>query len=246
MNELMMISDKLALADSRQMAFAAEGTYAANNILAHGEAAVAAPAWLEQRQQLLEMDEANSVMELEMLLEKLRLEATRESLFSFDEQLSSLQGTVNEAAEAVRQTLTSGEEYARSLPGALPLVGYFDPLGILSGSTEEKAQYYRDAELKHGRIGTLAAFGILVSEAYHPFGGEEMNGVPAVLAFQHNNLLFQTAVVASMAALASRPQLVPATARKQTTEIWHVRGGMLAAFAMIADEALTKTCLVCI
>ena len=44
-------------------------------------------------------------------------------------------------------------------------------------------QYYRDAELKHGRIGTIAAIGILCSEAYHPFGGVEMNGVPAVFAF---------------------------------------------------------------
>ena len=30
---------------------------------------------------------------------------------------------------------------------------------------------------------------------------------------------------------------VPNTERKQTTEIWHVRGGMLAAFGMLASEA---------
>ena len=60
---------------------------------------------------------------------------------------------------------------------------FFDPLGILDGSTVEKVQYYRDAELKHVRIGTIAAIGILSSEAFHPFGGEELNGVPALLAF---------------------------------------------------------------
>merc|ERR1719182_715532 len=149
------------------------------------------------------------------------------------------------AEEVVKQTLTAGEEYARKLPGAVPLLGYFDPLGILTDSTEERVQYYRDAELKHGRIGTLAAIGILVSEAYHPFGGDELNGVPAIFAFQHNMLL-QTAMVASVAALASRPQLVPDTERKQTTEIWHVRGGMLAAFGMICQEAVTNTCLICV
>jgi len=83
--------------------------------------------------------------------------------------------------------------------------------------------------------------GIIVSENFHPFGGEEMNGVPAIFAFQHSMLL-QTVMVASAAALAARPQKVPDTERKQTTEIWHVRGGMLAAFGMIAKEAVTSTC----
>jgi hypothetical protein len=210
-----MVSERLAVAENAQMA--------------------AQEAVLANRQMLMEADEANSVVELQLLSEKLRQEDTRQLMLNLDAQLQEFQGTVT---DAVTETLTCGEAYLRKLPGAVPLLGYFDPLGILDGSTEEKVRYYRDAELKHGRIGTLAAIGILVSEVYHPFGGDELNGVPAVLAFQHN-LGLQTAVIASMAALASRPQLVPDTVRKQTTEIWHVRGGMLAAFGMIAQEAMT-------
>jgi hypothetical protein len=192
---------------------------------------------------LLEEDEASSIMQLQVLEEKLKIDQTRQMLFNLDSQYQAVHGTVQEAAgkvqEAVKNTLTSGEEYARQLPGALPGLGFFDPLGILEGSTQEKVQYYRDAELKHGRIGTLAAIGIVVSENFHPFGGDELNGVPAVLAFEHH-LLLQTVAVASMAALASRPNLVPDTTKKQTTEIWHVRGGMLAAFSMIAQESMTN------
>jgi hypothetical protein len=177
-----------------------------------------------------------------LLSEKLRLEEGRQTRQAINTGIQAAQDTVQ---DAVRQGLTAGEVFARSLPGSLPGVGFFDPLGILDGSTVEKVQYYRDAELKHGRIGTIAAIGILCSEAYHPFGGVEMNGVPAVFAFTQHNLMLQTVMVASAVALASRPQKVPNTERKQTTEIWHVRGGMLAAFGMIAEEAITNTCIVC-
>jgi hypothetical protein len=240
--QLRMIEQRQALYERQQTAFS---LVASPNFAEEGSvlyASDAQKALVERRQMLIEQDEASSLQELQFLSEKQRLEETREMLFNFDAQIHAVQESVE---EVVKQTLTAGEEYARKLPGAVPLLGYFDPLGILSDSTEERVQYYRDAELKHGRIGTLAAIGIIVSEAYHPFGGDELNGVPAIFAFQHNMIL-QTAMVASVAALAARPQLVPDTERKQTTEIWHVRGGMLAAFGMIADEALTNHCLVCL
>jgi hypothetical protein len=224
--ELQLLSEKIAFADAFAM----------------NAQAVEAASLLESRQMLVEAEEANSVAQLQLLSEKMRAEESRQLFLTLDSQMQAAQEAVS---DAVQKTLTSGEEYARQLPGALPGLGFWDPLGILTGSTEEKVQYYRDAELKHGRIGTLAAIGILVEEVYHPLGGDELNGVPALLAFQHN-LLLQTAVVASMAALASRPQLVPDTERKQTTEIWHVRGGMLAAFGMICQEAVTNTCLICV
>jgi hypothetical protein len=201
-------------------------------------AAAAKQVLLERRQMLIEEEEANSLQQLQYVAERQKLEETRQVLFNFETQMQAVQDSVEEAVE---QTLTAGEEFARSLPGAVPFIGYFDPLGILTGSSKEKVQYYRDAELKHGRIGTLAAIGIIVSENYHPLAGSELDKVPAIFAFQHN-MLAQTLIVASAAALASRPQQVPQTERKQTTEIWHVRGGMLAAFGMIAKEAVTSTC----
>lgn len=38
--------------------------------------------------------------------------------------------------------------------GALPPIGYWDPLGL--ASSEEKFDQYRAAELKHGRVSMLA------------------------------------------------------------------------------------------
>jgi hypothetical protein len=192
----------------------------------------------ERRQLLVEQEEANSLEQLQYIEESQKAAEMRRTLFSFDAQMQAVQDSVEAA-------LTCGDKYLRELPGGVPSFGYFDPLGILTGSTEEKVQYYRDAELKHGRIGTLAAIGIVASENFHAMLGDELTGVPAVFAFQQNMIL-QTAMVASAAALISRPQRVPKSVRKQTTEIWHVRGGMLAAFGMIAKEAVTSTCLVCI
>jgi hypothetical protein len=226
-----------AFSEKRQLAVnPAQTFFSQSNSVIYASAAM--DSLLERRQMMLEQDEAESAQQLTFLSEKMKMEETREMLYNMDAQIYAVQESVG---EVVKQTLTAGEEYARQLPGAVPFIGFFDPLGILTGSTEEKVQYYRDAELKHGRIGTLAAIGILVSEQYHPFGGDELNGVPAVFAFQHgSNVALETAIVASLAALASRPQRVPDTTRKQTTEIWHVRGGMLAAFGMIAEEAMTK------
>jgi hypothetical protein len=233
-----------AFAEKKQLAVGynpAQSFYSQSNSVIYASAAM--DSLIQRRQMLLEQDEAESSQQLEFLSEKQKLEETRQMLFNFDAQMQAVQETVG---EAVMQTVTAGEEYARQLPGALPGIGFFDPLGILTGSSEEKVQYYRDAELKHGRIGTLAAIGIIVSESFHPFGGDELNGVPAILAYQHGNMALETMIVASAAALASRPQMVPDCERKQTTEIWHVRGGMLAAFGMIAQEAITNTCLVCV
>ena len=51
-----------------------------------------------------------------------------------------------------------------NIPGALPPVGLFDPLGF-----SEKANYptllrYREAEVTHGRVAMLASLGFLVGE----------------------------------------------------------------------------------
>merc|ERR1719316_1783694 len=59
-----------------------------------------------------------------------------------------------------------GEAYAKELPGGLPPMGFFDPLGFCSADdiTEGKIKFYREVELKHGRVGMLAALGFLVGE----------------------------------------------------------------------------------
>ena len=87
-------------------------------------------------------------------------------------------------------------DYVKSMPGEGPF-GFFDPLGFMSQDdmTEGKARYYREVELKHGRVGMLAALGFLVGENFHPLWGGNID-VPAYLAFQQTPLqTFWPAVV---------------------------------------------------
>merc|ERR1719506_2378843 len=94
-----------------------------------------------------------------------------------------------------------GEAYTKSLPGVRDNAAYWDPLGFCSkeGITEGKIKFYREVELKHGRLGMLAALGLVVGENYHPLFGGDID-VPAYLAFQQTPLqTFWPAVVLAIA-----------------------------------------------
>merc|ERR1711871_1206406 len=94
-----------------------------------------------------------------------------------------------------------GVAYAKELPGVLPPMGFFDPFGFCSADdiTEGKIKFYREVELKHGRVGMLAALGFLVGENFHPLFGGNID-VPAYLAFQQTPLqTFWPAVVIAIA-----------------------------------------------
>merc|ERR1719352_1104844 len=94
-----------------------------------------------------------------------------------------------------------GEAYAKEMPGVLAPMGFFDPMGFCSADdiTEGKIKFYREVELKHGRVGMLASLGFLVGENFHPLFGGDID-VPAYLAFQQTPLqTFWTAVVLAIA-----------------------------------------------
>merc|ERR1719515_541686 len=94
-----------------------------------------------------------------------------------------------------------GETYAKTLPGVLAPMGFFDPMGFCSeeGITEGKIKFYREVELKHGRVGMLAALGFVVGENFHPLFGGDID-VPSYLAFQQTPLqTFRPAVVIAIA-----------------------------------------------
>merc|ERR1719482_889667 len=97
------------------------------------------------------------------------------------------------------QAAFNGVEYAKSLPGVTDPLGFFDPLGFCSAddATEGKIKFYREVELKHGRVGMLAALGFVVGENFHPLFGGDID-VPAYLAFQQTPLqtFWPTVVVA--------------------------------------------------
>lgn len=66
----------------------------------------------------------------------------------------------------------------------------FDPLEL---GTDERFDFYREAELKHGRLGMVAASAFPLIECY--------THEPAINQFQHLNSLSQTGIVLSMLGL---------------------------------------------
>merc|ERR1719172_586599 len=78
-------------------------------------------------------------------------------------------------------------------------MNYFDPLMLSTTVDGAKLLFYREVELKHGRVAMLAALGILVGEQFHPLFGGDID-VPAAFAFQQTPLeAFWPAVVAAIA-----------------------------------------------
>jgi len=95
----------------------------------------------------------------------------------------------------------NGLTFAKSLPGVTAPLGFFDPLGFCSADdiTEGKIKFYREVELKHGRVGMLAALGFVVGENFHPLFGGNID-VPSYIAFQETPLqTFWQAVVVLIA-----------------------------------------------
>merc|ERR1712124_106725 len=85
------------------------------------------------------------------------------------------------------------------LAGISAPLGFFDPLGFATTVSGGKLLFYREVELKHGRVAMLATLGFLVGEQYHPLFGGDID-VPSYLAFQQTPLeKFWPAVVAAIA-----------------------------------------------
>merc|ERR1719159_742054 len=123
-----------------------------------------------------------------MILQELQ---THEKLFTL-----AVSGT-----KATPKGAFDGEAFAKTLPGILEPLGFWDPLGFCSADdvTEGKIKFYREVELKHGRVGMLAALGFVVGENFHPLFGGDID-VPSYLAFQQTPLqTFWPAVVFAIA-----------------------------------------------
>jgi len=89
-------------------------------------------------------------------------------------------------SKATRVMAGKAEEVLGGVGVTAPL-GFFDPLGISTKLTEGQILFYREAELKHGRISMLAALGFLVGEQFHPLFGGNID-VPSYIAFQDTPL----------------------------------------------------------
>jgi len=95
--------------------------------------------------------------------------------------------------------MTSEVKHKESLLAGITRLGFFDPLAFTTRHSGGKMLFYREVELKHGRVAMLAALGILVGEQYHPLFGGDID-VPSYMAFQETPLQnFWPAVVAAIA-----------------------------------------------
>merc|ERR1711959_415057 len=97
------------------------------------------------------------------------------------------------------KTIDSVKFKASALAGVTAPMNYFDPLGFATTVSAGKFLFYREVELKHGRVCMLAALGILVGENFHPLFGGNIDS-PAITAFQQTPLqAFWPAVVLAIA-----------------------------------------------
>jgi hypothetical protein len=71
----------------------------------------------------------------------------------------------------------------KDMAGISAPFGFFDPLGFSNGKSEGKIRFYRESELKHGRVAMLASIGFLVAEQFHPLFGGRID-VPSFRAVQ--------------------------------------------------------------
>jgi len=71
----------------------------------------------------------------------------------------------------------------KSMEGITAPLGFWDPAGFSTGASEGRVRFYREVEIKHGRLAMLASLGYLVAEQFHPLFGGQID-VPSFVAFQ--------------------------------------------------------------
>jgi len=70
-----------------------------------------------------------------------------------------------------------GRAFAEKMVGVSAPFGFFDPLG-LTPDTKEEVLLFREAELAHGRVAMMGAFGYLVQSHFAPIF--DMEGAPVI------------------------------------------------------------------
>jgi hypothetical protein len=65
----------------------------------------------------------------------------------------------------------------KNMAGVSAPLGYWDPLGLSSTFNvgQSSLMYFKEAEIKHGRVCMLATLGIFAGEKYHPFLGGDVD-----------------------------------------------------------------------
>jgi hypothetical protein len=116
-----------------------------------------------------------------------------------DEVKEELANADNATKAQVEKLEAAVQLKAKDMAGVTAPLGFFDPLGFSTDCAAGTLLFYREVELKHGRVAMLAALGILVGEQFHPLFGGNID-LPAYITFQYTPLqTFWPAVVAAIA-----------------------------------------------
>merc|ERR1712151_198193 len=92
--------------------------------------------------------------------------------------------------------------------------------------SEGKVRFYREVEVKHGRIAMLAALGFPVAEAFHPLFGGGID-VPSFSAFQQTPLQTFWPAVVFVIAVIEVFSIIPAF-ENPNVEGWAIRSDHVA------------------
>jgi hypothetical protein len=104
----------------------------------------------------------------------------------------------NMVVKGAKKVIQKMEDLEEGQTGPL---GFWDPAGISAQLDAGKLLFYREAELKHGRVSMLASLGFLVGENFHPLFGGNIDD-PSYIAFQDTPLqAFWPAVLIAIGAL---------------------------------------------
>lgn len=93
--------------------------------------------------------------------------------------------TQGEALELTQSIKVNAKEMA----GVTPPFGFWDPLGFSAVFKDGSSLlYFREAEIKHGRVCMLAFLGMIVGEKFHPFFGGNID----MPSYQVRQMFLQT------------------------------------------------------
>jgi len=111
-----------------------------------------------------------------------------------------------EKAEGTEETKAEekpkGKIDLKEMAGVTSFPGFWDPAGFSTDIPDGKLMFYREAELKHGRVGMIASLGIVVGEVFHPFFGGQDHGVSKDLFTQNVEIqIFWVVALLAMGAL---------------------------------------------
>mmetsp|Transcript_20922 Transcript_20922/g.36270 ORF Transcript_20922/g.36270 Transcript_20922/m.36270 type:complete len:292 (+) Transcript_20922:85-960(+) len=142
------------------------------------------------------------------------------------------------------------EEFdVKNLPGISAPLGFFDPFGFTKGASKAKIAKYREAELKHGRVAMLAAWGMITADKFHPFFDGKLSRNPLLAIVQTPKLgilqilLFITFVEVLQVSKSKMPDDIPGNFLygfpRPDDELWNnyqtreLNNGRLAMFGSI-------------